>query len=94
MLNNANYSLTPLLFIFRTEIREIEILTLHLKLEKCTNTEKAFITIEHTWRASFCKSVAPKALMFISLKPSFYWHTAFSSSLVENFSRLFLKITF
>jgi len=41
------------------------------------------------WRASFCKSVAPKALMFISLKPSFYWHTAFSSSLVENFSRLF-----
>lgn len=43
------------------------------------------------WRASFCKSVAPKALMFISLKPSFYWHTAFSSSLVENFSRLFFE---
>ena len=29
--------------------------------------------------------------MFISLKPSFYWHTAFSSSLVENFSRLFFE---
>ena len=62
-------------------------------LDKCIANEKVFITIEHTWRAlaSFCKSVAPKALMFISLKPSFYWHTAFSSSLVENFSRLFFE---
>ena len=64
---------------------------MHCKLEKYTKNEKVFITIEHTWRASFCKSVAPKALMFISLKPSFYWHTAFSSSLVENFSRLFFE---